>query len=392
MTGVKQIIDRVEALAARYPGWRGFRLLAEGEFQRLRGDLESARHAFERSIAESAPHPDHPNRQNTTWPAAVAGYVEVLLAEGRAKQARAYGENALRTCGELGIGVSAYAIARAVALADAKLGDHANAAARIEGMIAEQIALGVKGLPLGASYEARARIAISAGDEQALHAYAELTAREYRHATGSALGARYERLMTEARRERHRRSDATGELVTGASEPDARDRPTLHASLPEQLSGATSSVERANRALALLCAAQGADVGHLFLFGETELTVAASHRATQPPPGLLEYVTAYAHHAFGDYAQTVELDGSPEDQALQLAFVDEQGVSHQPLLLTCHRGGKMHCAGLVTFAPARHRTLSANTEPLLSVLAAYLLGTGDASPMIPRAVADAELR
>ena len=52
---------------------------------------------------------------------------------------------------------------------------------------------------LGVSYEARARIAIWAGDGPGVAEYARLTAHEYRHGSGSPLGARYERLMDEAR-------------------------------------------------------------------------------------------------------------------------------------------------------------------------------------------------
>jgi hypothetical protein len=67
-------------------------------------------------------------------------------------------------------------------------------------LIAQQRALGVTGLHLGATYEARARIAIWDEDTAAIERYTQLTAEEYRHGSGSALGARYERLMSEARR------------------------------------------------------------------------------------------------------------------------------------------------------------------------------------------------
>ena len=45
----------------------------------------------------------------------------------------------------------------------------------------------------------RARIAIWAGDQAAVERYGRLTAEQFRHGRGSTLGARYERLMEEAR-------------------------------------------------------------------------------------------------------------------------------------------------------------------------------------------------
>jgi hypothetical protein len=122
-----------------------------------------------------------------------------MIGLGRNHHARAAGENALALCRRLEIGVSGYGIARAVALAEAKTGAYHDAATRLDGVIAGQLELGISGLHLGASYEARARVAICAEDPQAVAHYAALTAREYRHGRNSPLGARYERLMHEAR-------------------------------------------------------------------------------------------------------------------------------------------------------------------------------------------------
>jgi hypothetical protein len=65
-------------------------------------------------------------------------------------------------------------------------------------LIADQRAIGITGLLLGASYEARARVAIWSGDQAGIARYLTLTATEYRHGHNSALGARYERLLREA--------------------------------------------------------------------------------------------------------------------------------------------------------------------------------------------------
>ena len=76
----------------------------------------------------------------------------------------------------------------------------ASASARIEGVIERQKGFGIRGANLGASYEARAQIAIWAGDPVAFDSYGRLTASEYRHGQGSPFGARYERLVQDAQR------------------------------------------------------------------------------------------------------------------------------------------------------------------------------------------------
>jgi tetratricopeptide (TPR) repeat protein len=200
LTGLKQIVDRAERLAAKNPNWVGFHRLSLAEFAKLRGDLVSARAEFEACIASCSPEPSDPARQITPWLGASKGYMEVLIALGQPAEAKRYGERMLAQCRELGIGYSAYIVERVLALAEAQLGGHEQAAARIERILAEQIALGVTGLHLGASYEVRARIAICARDQSAVGRYLRLTAEEYGLESGSALSARYGRLTSEARR------------------------------------------------------------------------------------------------------------------------------------------------------------------------------------------------
>ena len=87
---------------------------------------------------------------------------------------------------------------RVLGLAEARLGRYEQASARLDKLIADQRSLGESGLNLGASYEARARAAICAGDSQAVGRFGALAAQQYRYRQGFMLGVRYERLMEEA--------------------------------------------------------------------------------------------------------------------------------------------------------------------------------------------------
>jgi hypothetical protein len=65
--------------------------------------------------------------------------------------------------------------------------------------VAGRAGRGVTGLHLGAAYETRARVAILTGDRAAFDEYAALTARFFRYAAGSPVGARYVTLLAQAR-------------------------------------------------------------------------------------------------------------------------------------------------------------------------------------------------
>ena len=278
LTGVKQIADRIPPLAEQYEGWRPYQYIAEGHFHRLRGDLAAARAAFERALA-LFPDPRDTVRRMVAWPSVVAGYVETLLEQGDYATARAAGAAALQSCRELGIELGAADVERALALAEGRAGELDRAAARMRALIDAQLALGVTGLNLGTSYEARALIAIWAGNAEDVERYGRLAAKEYRHGRNSPLGMRYERLMQEARRAG---IHALPELASLDADPlgtsmlgGTRATETV---VTEALSGAESRPARAAMALGLLCDAYGAGGGHLYLMGEERARSERDHR------------------------------------------------------------------------------------------------------------------
>jgi hypothetical protein len=200
LIGVKQVIERFEVLAARYPGWVPYLRDARARFDLLRGDWNAAKVGFEACIELTKLDENKRSRMLPVWVTAQAGLCEALQALDRTEEARAQAHTALQICEELHIYSHASGLVRALALAEAKLGDAATANERLDRLIERQIALGTTGLRLGLSYEARAQIAIWNNDQPAFERYARLTAQEYRHGARSPLGARYDRLIHEARR------------------------------------------------------------------------------------------------------------------------------------------------------------------------------------------------
>ena len=380
LTGLKQVIDRIEPLAAKFPGWVPYRHVAVGHFERIRGNLETSRHEYEIALERATPDAEDDARALPAYPPAAAGLVETLTAMGALEQALAFGEAALRTCTELDIGVTAHDLARATALADARLGNFVRAAERIDAVIREQQALGVTGLNLGASYEARARVAIWANDEAGVTEYGALTAREYRYGRGSPLGARYERLMAEASKVA---SAALPELtdIASTSAPftigtGQSQHSSLETVVTQAMTGAETREARGRRALVILCGDGKADGGHLYLAGESGLYLAASVGDEEAPAELLEFATA-AFERLGEFVTMTIAAGSDSSpsETTSTHFTTASGNTFEPVLLTCALPDPRHAGvAVLGYRKPPRRPLS----PLLvSAVGAHLVRAGD---------------
>ncbi|HEX4335366.1 MAG TPA: hypothetical protein VH062_05600 [Polyangiaceae bacterium] len=322
LTALKQCIDRIHELALRAPGWVPNVRLAEGRFGILCGNFEAALESFLAALELVRPRDGASFPSSSAWCGIVAGQVEALVGLERYEEARTVAESALETCATLGIGVPAHDISRALAVAEARLGEYDQAAARLDGVMVNQGELGITGLRLGASFEARARIAIWAGDTKNVEKYARLTAREYRHGDGSALGARYDRLMQDAQR-------TAASALPSLSDFDSAHAAGALAVVTQAMRGAAGADQMAERALSLLCDAR-ATASHLYLFDRTEIRLAASRGQPAAPEGLADFVTEYVERQrVEDEAATAWVGESITPAPSTSRFTDSTGASYQ---------------------------------------------------------------
>jgi tetratricopeptide (TPR) repeat protein len=376
LAGVKQLAEKIAPLAARNPGWVTFQHLAEGHYQRLRGDLEAALHAYERCLALATPDPNEPTRSIAAWPMAAAAHVDTLVRLDRAAEAEVCAKRALAECERRELGATSHEIIRALALAEAKLGDYAKAASRLDALLEVQRALGVSGLNLGASYEARTRVAIWAGDHPGVERFARLTADQYRHGRGSPLGVRYERLMGEAR--------GAGVTVLPAltafestmfGNTEISTRGSVIAMIAESMIGAHDADERGARALRLLCKARGAQGGHLFLGVASELRLAASY-AADPPDAALERAVSdfWSHQSDDSDPDTAQVsDGTSAHGYSTLQWTDLRGTTYQPVLVSGKVGKEIVNAGVALLIEHDNGAAAATSMPLVAELAGFLV-------------------
>jgi hypothetical protein len=383
LVGLKDVMARLEPLAARYANWLPYLVLAEARFQLIRGDIVAAKAGFERCLVLTEVGA---NKQRShmmpPWIGAQAGHSEALLALGDAEGARACASSALAICKELDIDGPAHELTRALALAEAKLGDFTSAIARLDDLIQRQTALGVSGLKLGVSYETRAQVAIWCDDESAFERYARLTAAEYRYGARSPLGARYERLVNEARRGGFHtvaelsefESTTMGETARGS----ARDVATA---LTTAMAGTQRAEERTLRALRLVCESRAAAGGHFYVVRPEGLALMASHRMEAPPARLGELVHEYLmrERDRSETATVVVTSTLTGDLGHADPTVQAGAATYALLLVACTLEGAGKIAGVIAVAPGIQPVQSAIQGQLLASIAAHLVQVGDST-------------
>ena len=383
LTGIKHIAERIAPLAAQYPGWQQFANLAQIHFHRLRGDLVAALAECERALELAAPGGVPRRASVLAWCAMATAYIDTLVETGRCAQARDYGVRALASCLESGADDMAHEIGRALALAEGKLGDLDGAAARLDAIIVAQQAYGGHGLILGATYEARARVAIWAADSAAVERFGQLAAHEYRHGRATPLGARYERLTQEARNagmavlpqlDSFAATTHVGPTALGGV------RATIEHSVTSALNSAEDAAARAQVALQLVCDAHAAPGGHLYVLRDDGLVLAASSGSREPDEQLRRFVTAFwqRHLMEPDLPTTFVPEGSPTPATSSELWTDGHGTPYQPILITTTVRGDLLHVGVVALIPSERPSRNASAIHVVGTVGSYLLSSGDA--------------
>ena len=280
---------------------------------------------------------------------------------------------ALEICEKLEIRTFANDIVRMLALAEAKLGDYASAGARLDRLIADQTALGVTGLRIGVTYEARAEVALWADDARGFDTYARLTAREYRRGAGCPLSSRYERLTREARRRGIQPEVALTDFEPAtAAQSEIASLSDLRSSVRQAFTGAQASDDRHTRALRLVCVARAARGGHLFVPDARGPALVASCDLAPPSATLGESVREYLEEEEDRFeTQTIaNAELPPLETRTPTAYAD--GVEYELLLLisTTARGSEV--AGVIALSPSERDVKLLRQSQLLASIAEQL--------------------
>jgi tRNA A-37 threonylcarbamoyl transferase component Bud32 len=300
VVGVKQVLTRLETLAARYPRFQQLATCARARYRSLQGDHKGA-------LEELSPALDMVPGRHVDWGIAAATHVNLMMLAGRADEAAELGLQHIATCLRERLSPTHRSMSRVTAEAMIAAGRWDEARELATALVEESEREGVQGVNLALAYEVLAMVGMHQGDSELFeHAAARWNRESKRY---PALRARYERLLREAVQRGVR--EAPSSL---APDPD-HDR-SLGA-LQLRLAGCLDRSERAHAVLFALVDALHARGGFLFglqsgtleviahcasVQGETASRGTAHNAAPWPQPSLR--IRALAAAALADALDT----------------------------------------------------------------------------------------
>ncbi len=363
---LRDTIDVIAELSEDSPSWLPVLAWARGEYQRLRGNLGGARAELELALQQTAPG------RHLIWMWATTSLVDVLRQDGEPEVAHELGQRALGWAEELDLARTARRdLERALALAEAEIGALESAAYRLDTAIAAASAANMGGVPLARLHEARAQVAVLAGDPAAFELHERATAQCYRQGRHPALVARHAHLLDLAELAALRPTAGSQDDGGAAAARDAGLH-TVHTAM----ASCKTPDQRAARALSLLVEHAGASHGHLFTAQEHGLQVRASFTGEPPPEALVRALELLAQRELEDLTAVFGAIGD------ELGRIDlgDGSVFHPLWLRSTQKDGETLAGVAALCCPAEHAPRV--SWRLQEAISDYLLDAGDVSSLL----------
>jgi hypothetical protein len=367
---IKRLIPLIEATAKRHPGWQPYVHIARGHYHRERAEYAQAHEQYVAALALTRPG------GHTGWTVVVTSYVMNLVRMGEVQRAFDEGQQALATGQRLGLHeVSMSMLEGAVSVAQARCGDNAAAARRMERVLEEAAELGLGGLPLGYLYECRARVAMYTADAPGFEHYAQLVADQFRPGRDPVLAAKYSKLMDEARSE----NLALSSEVLRAADIQTGEAGSELGRVRSRMEGCGDARARAREGLQLVTESAGASGGYLFALGEDGLYLAAKSGGGDPPDGIDEVVEQQFAQALGrDGSTEISTASEPSEgpwSSRERAWRDPTGRLYRPVLLDTRRAGRAQLAGVLMLQVDGQ--VAAPSPAVVAAVSEVLVASGD---------------
>jgi hypothetical protein len=391
LAGVKQVADQIARLAEDEPGWLPQHYVAQGYYQRMRGDLVAAQAAFERAIEASKNERTQGATDYLSWASGVAGYVGTLVGRGQAAAACALGREALAHFEARGMRATTWDLVRELAVAEASIGEHAAARARLDALIASRE--GVLPAQRLVDYEARVRVAIAAKDHEAAAHNIAILGEHGRSDAGYVAQPRHVQLTEEARRAGIRVELPASNFASTVLAPRSAVRGRIIGSrLADALAQAADAASRARHGLALLIeAARGAaSGGQLYLAHPTGLYLAATQgvgadtRLEEMARRYWQQVTDVdAATSLGGSTQHTSLPGTQHTNLPGTGmWLGPDGTKYQPLLLRTASREAPRLVGIALLAASAELRVASEVQDLATGLSTRLVELGDVDGVV----------
>ena len=368
LVALKPRLDRLQALSRLHPGMEAHFLQASSEYERLRGNLVTARDQVEAALAAGA-------GKHRSWLDAVRTHLSVLVAMGDHDQVVRVGAQYVRAARERGVDDGLYLVRVQVAMARGEVGDLETAEREIEQVLDDLRTVRNMDLVVACCHDARARLAIRMADESGFVRHAVECRRRYRTTKWPALASKFEALLEAARSE--------GMLLNGLpSHLEVEQVAAGHAVRSEILEIETADA-RCELALRLLLSNSTADHGHLFAVRSSGLEVIASANAQAPSLALRSFASEFVAAEVAErsalesptmgYTMSVALNGRAGDA--QLDWTDDNGEPYEfvPLLVRRDQGERI--VGVAALAACYPRLIP--NDSFVEVVCQALVDAGD---------------
>ena len=337
LTRVKRTIAAIEPLAKSAKGWVPVLHRARAAYESVRGSTDAALVEIEAGLAviDPAGHP--------IWPDAAGAHVAILLAAGRAEDARAAGEAYVAEATRRELGYEVVYVRMPLAVAHARLAAEDDALRHCALIDDTFRSLGTRGMNLGLACETRARVALELGDWSGFQRFAALTGDLFRGGTSAPLAAKHQRLLRDAQRRDPARR------VGGAATNDADAE---IASVAMALVACATPEERLSRALAMLLERSGASEGVLLMPEGGQLVVRAQVGGADVPSSVLASAQRF-WEAQCHLADETEITAGTETGS---STYDTGDRSYHPILLSHQVSAGLALTGIALAAPAQGNT------------------------------------
>lgn len=280
---VKLVIDGVESMAERFPPWVPILHFARGEYQRIRGDFQSALAEHDTALKTMVPG------RHLTWPHAVGGYIKSLCEFNRLGEAKTFGERSLIEADRVGLIGEANFIRMPLALIKAQSGEFEKALELCDIAMEIYRTLGATGLNPGLAFETRARVAVLMKDSQGFETYAKRCAEQYKAGHNTALTAKYEKLIQFARQA----DIGIEETLERAADGTQKTAQTFSSVITDVLSDCLGPDDRARRVIELLVQQSNGTGGYLYILKDDGPRLCAVNNASPPPEQMQSVVRDY---------------------------------------------------------------------------------------------------
>jgi tetratricopeptide (TPR) repeat protein len=271
--GVRRCWEQLARKAKSLPVLSVYADFAHAAYLALRGELSAAIELYEKVL------PQLPPQRRKNWLSARAYFADVLNHAGQHARAKQVATEALSHLHgeEHAVLVFTLEPRRQLALAEAGLGNHAEAVRLLDAALADH---GQHDNPMlvGLLHKARAEVALAMGEKQAFEQHLAEMEQRFRGTRNPALIAQCDRIAERARRVGVR----TSLQPVSHSQPAALGRAT-GLSIEQTLAELTAAADRSEYALKLVMQHTHAKVGYLYLLEDDALRLAAASHPHEPP-------------------------------------------------------------------------------------------------------------